>query len=218
LKALILCGLVLAGISFFAVRGFGGGMAEARPSVHAPVTVVVGAEPLTDKNFWDLIDHSTAFEAKTDAQLADLRASLSRLSASQIADFERIFDETMRQSYSWDLWGAAYIANGGSSDDGFEYFRCWLISKGRNVFHKAVANPDTLADLLAPGSGGDFEFEEFAYVAREAWQAKTGRGWNDMPVIANMANDNKSSGAAFSDNPAELAKRYPKLWKRFGRE
>lgn len=217
MKALILCGLVLAGISFFAVRGFGGGMAEPRPSVHAPVTVVVGAGPLTDKNFWDLIDHSAALEAKPDAQLADLRASLSRLSASQIADFEHIFDETMRQSYSWDLWGAAYIANGGSSDDGFEYFRCWLISKGPNVFHKVAANPDILADILAPGSGGDFEFEEFAYVAREAWQAKTGRDWNDMPVIANMAYDNKPSGVAFSENPAELAKRYPKLWKRFGR-
>lgn len=218
MKTWILCGLVLAGFIFFALRASSGGMAETRSSGRTPVAVVIGPGPLTDENFWALIDHSVALEANPDAQLADLRASLSGISASQIADFERMFDETMRQSYSWDLWGAAYLANGGASDDGFEYFRCWLISKGRTLFHKVVASPDSLADLLAPDSGGDLEFEEFAYVAREAWQAKTGRDWNDMPVIANMAYDNKPSGAAFSENAAELAKRYPKLWKRFGRE
>jgi hypothetical protein len=218
LKTLILFGLVLAGLTFFAVRAFGGSMSEARPSGRTPVTVVVGSGPLTSENFWALIDHSAAFEANPDAQLADLRASLNRLSASQIADFERIFDATMNQSYSWDLWGAAYLVNGGASDDGFEYFRCWLISKGRTVFQKAVSSPDSLSDLLATGDGGVFEFEAFGYVAREAWQAKTGRDWNDMPIVADMAYDHKPSGAAFSENPADLAKRYPKLWKRFGRE
>jgi Protein of unknown function (DUF4240) len=218
LNRLIIYGLVMAGLIVFAARALAGGMVETGPISGTPVAVVVGSGPLSNKNFWDLIDHSAALEADPDAQLADLSASLRRLSASQIADFERMFDETMRQSYSWDLWGAAYLANGGASDDGFEYFRCWLISKGRKVFHQVVANPDSLADLLAPDSGRDFEFEAFAYVARDAWQATTGRDWNDMPVIANMAYDKEPSGAAFSENPADLAKRYPKLWKRFGRE
>jgi Protein of unknown function (DUF4240) len=216
LKTLIICWLVLAALMFFAARAFGGGMTDTCSSGRTPVAVVVGPGPLTDKNFWDLIDHSAALEANPDAQLADLRASLSDLSASQIADFERMFYETMRQSYSWDLWGAAFLANGGASDDGFEYFRFWLISKGRIVFHKVVASPDSLADLLAPGSGGDFEFEEFAYVARKAWQTKTGQDWKEMPVIANIAYDKQPSGTAFTENPADLAKRYPKLWKRFG--
>ncbi|WP_239019841.1 DUF4240 domain-containing protein [Sphingomonas suaedae] len=215
---MIIWGLLLASLIFLAVRAFGGGVTEARPSDGTPAPLVVGSGPLTQESFWALVDHSAALEADPDAQLADLRASLSRLSASQIADFERIFDETMRRSYSWDLWGAAYLANGGASDDGFEYFRCWLISKGRSVFDKVVASPDSLADLLAPGGGGDYEFEEFAYVAREAWQEKTGRDWNDMPVIADMAYDNEPSGAAFSEDPADLAKRYPKLWERFGGE
>ncbi|MEQ1551751.1 DUF4240 domain-containing protein [Sphingorhabdus sp.] len=217
MKTLITCGLVLVALMFVAARAFGGGMTDTRSSGRTPAAVVVGSGPLTEKNFWDLIDHSAALEANPDAQLADLRASLSGLSASQIADFERMFDESMRRSYSWDLWGAAFLANGGASDDGFEYFRCWLISKGRTVFHKVLASPDNLANLLAPGSAGDFEFEEFAYVAREAWQAKTGRDWSDMPVIANMAYDKQPSGETFSEDPADLANRYPKLWKRFGR-
>lgn len=218
LKILILCGLVLAGAAFFAVRAFGGGVAEPRSERSTAAAVAVGSGPLSRDSFWNIIDHSAASEANPDAQLADLRTSLSRLSPSQIADFERLFDETMRQSYSWDLWGAAYIANGGASDDGFEYFRCWLISKGRKVFEKVVADPDSLADVLAGSEGGgDLEFEDFAYVARETWAAKTKRDWNDMPVVANMAYDDKPSGVPFSENPAELARRYPKLWKRFGR-
>ena len=39
----------------------------------------------------------------------------------------------MDDSYRWDLWGAAYLANGGCSDDGFDYFRGWLIGQGRKV-------------------------------------------------------------------------------------
>lgn len=218
LKILILCGFVLAGAAFFAVSAFGGAVAEPRLERSTAAAVAVGSGPLARDGFWNIIDHSAASEANPDTQLADLRASLSRLSPSQIADFERIFDETMRQSYSWDLWGAAYVANGGASDDGFEYFRCWLISKGRKVFERVVADPDSLADLLASGEGvGDLEFEDFAYVARETWAARTKRDWNEMPVVANMAYDKKPSGVPFSENPAELARRYPKLWKRFGR-
>jgi len=217
LKILIVCGLVVTGIAFFTVRAFGGAVAEPRLDHSTAAAVAVGPGPLSRDSFWNIIDHSAAFEADPDAQLVDLRATLSRLSPSQVADFERMFDETLRQSYSWDLWGAAYVANGGASDDGFEYFRCWLISKGRKVFDKVSANPDSLADLLAAGEGaGDLEFEDFAYVAREVWATKTKRDWSDLPVVANMAHDDKPSGVPFSEDAAELARRYPKLWKRFG--
>jgi hypothetical protein len=26
-------------------------------------------------------------------------------------------------AYTWDLWGAVFVLNGGDSDDGFEYFQ-----------------------------------------------------------------------------------------------
>lgn len=218
MNRLVICGLLVAAVAFFAIRTFGGGTAAAQTSGHKTSPVVIGPGHLDTKQFWALVDHSALLEANPDAQLADLRVSLNRLQPDQIAEFEQIFDATMRQSYSWNLWGAAYLANGGASDDGFEYFRCWLISKGRIPYETIAVDPDKLANLLAPGSGGDLEFEDFAYVAREAWAAKTGRDWNEMPVVANMAYDHKPSGLAFSENPTELAKRYPKLWERFGRK
>jgi hypothetical protein len=55
----------------------------------------------------------------------------------------------MARSYVAQLWAAAFVINGGCSDDGFEYFRGWLITRGREVFERALADPDSLADLLA---------------------------------------------------------------------
>jgi hypothetical protein len=212
----IFVGLVAIAALALLVRLFDGSKASAQPFPNAE-PLQIGTGPLGTDDFWALVDQSAAFDAEPDAQIAALRASLDRLSPSQIADFEKLFRETMRSSYSWDLWGAAYLANGGASDDGFEYFRCWLISKGRRVFEAVSKDPDRLADLLAPREkGGDLEFEEFAYVARDVWVDKTGRDWNELPVIAEMAYSSEPEGTAFSEDREELARRYPKLSKRFG--
>ena len=123
----------------------------------------------------------------------------------------------MRRSYSWDLWGAAYVVHGGASDDGFEYFRCWLISKGRGVFAKVTAEPDSLAAILVPNVEGVLEFEGLAYAARKVWGEKTGRPSNEMPNAANMIYPGlRPSGTKFDEDAAHLAKRYPNLWRRFG--
>src|SRR5262249_4867117 len=83
-------------------------------------------------------------------------------------------------SYRNPLWAAAYLVNGGCSDDGFEYFRGWLIMQGRAVYERVVADPDALADLAvirakAP-SGWPVECEETLYIAARAYRAATGGG------------------------------------------
>lgn len=74
---------------------------------------------------------------------------------------------------TWNLWGAAYVINGGCSDDCFEYFRGWLVLQGRETFERALANPDSLA--VHPQLEGAAELEEVLYVARTVYQAKTGK-------------------------------------------
>ena len=37
------------------------------------------------------------------------------------------------------LWDAAYLINGGCSDDGFDYFRGWLVDQGRETFERCLA-------------------------------------------------------------------------------
>jgi hypothetical protein len=91
--------------------------------------------------FWELIGRTVRHEADQDRQLEALRQVMIDLTAAEIEAFERAFHEQQRRAYSWDLWGAAYVMNGGASDDGFEYFQRWLISKGRDVFEAAIADP-----------------------------------------------------------------------------
>jgi hypothetical protein len=170
-----------------------------------------------DVLFWKVVDSTTSLESEPDKQLAALHTALSKLSLEQIGRYESSFDSEMKRSFSWDLWGAAYVIHGGASDDSFEYFRCWLISKGKRVFEKVLADPDSLADILTPDVRGVLEFEDFAYVARKTWGEKSGKPGNEMPNAALMLYlDRQPTGIPFDENPASLAKRYPKLWKRFG--
>lgn len=175
---------------------------------------------MTDDRFWALVEGSVPYEADPPRQLAALRAALRELSAVEIEAFERAFHRQQRRAYSWDLWGAAYVVNGGASDDGFEYFQRWLISKGRAVFEAVLADPDSLADLLAPDTSGACEFEKFAYVAGKAWEEKTGiNPWKDPKAkfpYTGMSPASEPSGAPFEEDAAHLARRYPKLWARFG--
>ena len=175
---------------------------------------------MTEDRFWMLIARSTPYEAEPDRQMGALRQALQQLTASEIESFERAFQREQRQAYTWELWGAAYVVNGGASDDGFEYFQRWLISKGRKVFEAVVADPDSLADLLAPGVQDPCEFEEFAYVAGKVWADKTGiNPWKDPKAsypYTGAPPASKPSGIPFKEDASDLAKKYPKLWARFG--
>jgi hypothetical protein len=174
-------------------------------------------KPMSDERFWAIVEASTKFESDPKRQLLSLHSELAKLSVDDLLAYEAAFDGLMRRSYTWDLWGAAYVIHGGASDDGFEYFRCWLISKGRTRFEKALADPDSLADMLAPDVEEALDFESFAYVARKVWAEKTGRKGSEMPNAAQMIYAGHApSGVAFTEDPAALDKRYPKLWKRFG--
>ena len=106
-----------------------------------------------------------------------MRAELRELSLQEIISFEVAFRRYLNEAYTWDLWGAAYVIHGGCSDDGFEYFRRWLVSRGRDVYEAALADPDSLAQLnIRPGPDGVCEFEAIYYVAGQIFKEKGGQG------------------------------------------
>jgi hypothetical protein len=118
------------------------------------------------KAFWKLLEGLDPEDAA-----AGLAARLEELEPAEIAEFQRHFDEVHERAYTWSLWGAAYLMEGGCSDDGFAYFRNGLISRGQKVYESALADPDTLAGLL---DEEDFlSNEEFGYVAGEVYESLT---------------------------------------------
>ncbi|WP_406381414.1 DUF4240 domain-containing protein [Streptomyces sp. NBC_01618] len=137
-------------------------------------------------DFWNLLD-----DARTQvADPADAEAVVERASAllaarprDEIVSAQQVFWDLMAASYRAPLWAAAYTINGGCSDDGFDYFRGWLIAQGRKVFERVVADPDTLAELPlvreAAAAGIDLECEEMLGVAWDAYSVTAGQ---NMPA------------------------------------
>lgn len=61
------------------------------------------------------------------------------------------------KTYDWDLWGAAYLINGGASDDGFDYFRGWLLSQGSERWAKVTLDLESAFDDIQPGALSDHD-------------------------------------------------------------
>jgi len=96
--------------------------------------------------------------------------TLSKLSDDEIIKWGQIFNLYQKKSYNDRLWAAAYVINGGCSDDGFDYFRGWLMAQGKDVFLNALRDPDSLVELEL--ECGEAEFEEMLYVDTSAYFKK----------------------------------------------
>jgi hypothetical protein len=167
--------------------------------------------------FWHLIERSKAeSEGGCDRQAGALTVLLLELPATDIVAFDRLFEQYADQAYRNDLWAAAYIINGGCSDDGFEYFRRWLIGQGEAVFSAALRDPEGLLSVVTPHIGGApflfgalrYECEELGYVADQAYEQKTGsvmpRPPHPRPELI---------GEDWDDE--DLPAMFPKLWAAF---
>jgi Protein of unknown function (DUF4240) len=136
------------------------------------------------ETFWRVVDQAHARAGDdTDRRVDELREQLSSCDPGELQQFQDIYDEQIRRSYRWDLWGAAYVMNGGCSDDGFRYFRDWLISEGRVTFEKALASPESLAELPRVEFA---ELESFGHVARELFEEQ-GEGELDRDFSTDMS-------------------------------
>jgi hypothetical protein len=172
---------------------------------------------MNEVEFWKTIDESRNESGqRLEAQAASLLSLLKQRSIADVIAFERTFQTVQAQAYRADLWGAAFIIWGGCSDDGFDYFLNWLISRGLVGFRQAIAHPDDLADV--PGIE-DSSFEEFGYAAMKAYRELTGK--DDFASHFQHIGPRKLIGDTASwskGGDLDLKKAmalYPRLMKRF---
>ena len=104
---------------------------------------------MTENDFWELIKKSK-LKSKGDPeeQTLILVEELIGKSAEDIVAFDHHLSHFRKLSYKSSLWCVAHIAMYGCSDDWFEYFRCWLIAQGKDVFKNAMKMPDSLLPAL----------------------------------------------------------------------
>jgi hypothetical protein len=100
---------------------------------------------------------------------------LSQHDDNEIAEFDGRLRECMHRSYDAQLWLGAVILLGGCGDDGFDYFRAWLISQGREAFESALADADSMAAFEHfDGEFGVPRLENLLYAPIEAFIKRTG--------------------------------------------
>jgi hypothetical protein len=125
------------------------------------------------------------------------------------------FADLHNNSYRADLWAAAYIINGGCSDDGFDYFRGWLIAQGQAVYEQVLADPDSLAAVPAiqrAHARGDanIECEGMISVAWLAYEEATGEELPGDAYGGELPELDPDWDFDF-DDLAELRRRLPRL-------
>lgn len=178
---------------------------------------MTSSTPMDTDGFWQLVvyDRGHVPDPVDDGAIAArATALLAGLPRQEIVDAQRVLSALMADSYRSSLWAAAYVINGGCSDDGFDYFRGWLMLQGRETFGQAVADPDSLADLAAVrfaiANQAIVECESALYIPARAHRAATG---DEIPGDAyRMEPLELLGGWDFNfDDQREIQQRLPQL-------
>lgn len=176
-------------------------------------------------DFWYLISQAEGqAEAESGSgsiliadQISAIRTALSKMEADDLTGFQEMVDGLMNGAYGYDLWGAAYIITGGLSPDDFEAFRARLILAGRQIFERAVDDPDSLAELDIDLTGEMEEARDLLFIALETYEEVSGDGAiYERPGHSEMI---APYGDNFDETDTEYFKqRYPQLWEKYCRE
>lgn len=176
--------------------------------------------PMDVDRFWEIVERARC-EGGEDEHAERLEKLLQSLSAGQVMEFEAHYVAFHRRARKGDVWAAGMLLNHGhGTDDGFHYFRHWLIAQGRQVYEAALADPDSLAsvDVEMDEDGPSAEWESYGYAGMKVYKRKTGRDVDadlrqaklDQPV-----REEDFDWQVYTD--AVLAQRLPKLWSKYGR-
>jgi hypothetical protein len=169
------------------------------------------------EQFWNLVEQARGRAADpSDAEDVARQATvlLATHKPREILDAQQILWDLMAASYQAPLWAAAYVINGGCSDDGFDYFRGWLIAQGRAAFEQVVADPDCLADLpavrAAAAEGIDLECEPTLSMAWDAHKTATGAELPGNAFTINYPDLDPTWNFDFDDHD-RIAARLPRI-------
>ncbi|WP_445150232.1 DUF4240 domain-containing protein [Baekduia sp. Peel2402] len=156
--------------------------------------------------FWALIDQAReAAGGDVLEQQAALRAALTGRSSEDLQAFRRHYDAGLGELYRWDVWGVGFALAGGMSDDAFDYFCDWIISRGPVVFAAALKDPESLADV--EGAVEEPEAEGLRYVVLEAHERTHG---GQLPETGSDTRDFDAGPAGEEWDEEDVDERFPR--------
>jgi len=166
---------------------------------------------MNTNEFWALIGDAASVGGTPDTVADRVATTLAARDADEIIGFERHLRRVLDASFKVDLFGAAYLINGGCSDEGFDAFRGWLMMQGREAFARAVGETDSLAELPAVRraalTGEELVSERMLAAAPEAHRRATGE---ELPEESATKRPNTDDFWDFDDED-EVRRRFPRL-------
>jgi len=166
----------------------------------------MNTEPLSERKFWALISENVLLNADGSIDATPLGEVLASKPLNEIAAFARRCWDCYSSSRTYALWGAAGLIHDGAPDDTFDYFRSWLVGRGRETFEAAIRDPDTLADVATPEALDD----ELYCIASAAYQQVTG----ELPSWEFSEYPDLGTPIDFTDEDS-LKAFYPRLYTKF---
>jgi hypothetical protein len=170
---------------------------------------------MTINQFWDIIGRvheAGRGDMKRKCEL--IGEELRKLSPEEVRSFGDYYTEFYYRAYREDLWDAAYLICGGCGDDSFMDFRHTLISMGREIFEKAMSNPDSLADLDLDEESASFE--GYQYAIGHAYEDVMKRGGEVTEEFGSRGGTHPKSPAGTECNSWEMEKQFPRLTAKYG--
>ncbi|WP_028777097.1 DUF4240 domain-containing protein [Shimazuella kribbensis] len=183
---------------------------------------IVKKNMMSETLFWELLETAKKKEEDPEDQLEWLELHLSRKPIKDIVEFDFILKKYYYQSYTSDLWAAAYIIMGGCSDDSFDYFRAWLLFLGKETYESIINNPESIIPHLQPLEIEQEvpELEDLLYVASMAYEEKTGFDDEHYSKLYKQISGDKYLQPSIEldwdeEDMDSLRKKFPLLWDRY---
>ena len=163
------------------------GYTELKEGEAAPEKREYSEEEKADYFFWEAIEKSYKYNKK-DWEAYDLREHieklttyLSKYSEEKLILFEKTLQEKLISLYTapiaelsiileneYEKEGDTYSFDGYISDDGFIYFRCWLLLKGKEFYEDITKDIESFVSGKYHFNIGDTWGEGLLYVASRA--------------------------------------------------
>lgn len=141
-----------------------------------------------DIYFWEAIEKANKqkkanwYEYDIDEHLENLTAYLSKFGKERLILFEKTLQKKLNKLYTaeiaelsiileceFSLSDGTYVFNDHLSDDGFIYFRCWLLLKGKEFFEDIEKDIQSFVSGKYNFNIGDCWGEGLLYVSDEAY-------------------------------------------------
>jgi WGR domain protein len=213
------------------------GYTELAEGEAAPEKREYSEEEKADYFFWEAIEKSYKYNKKDwedydlEEHIEKLTAYLSKYSEEKLILFEKTLQEKLISLYTapiaelsiileneYEKKGDTYSFDGYISDDGFIYFRCWLLLKGKEFYDDITKDIESFVSGKYNFDIGDTWAEGLLYVANDA--NSEARPDSDEDIIRDTVYEkwpelNYDFGEfAMEREPesgTELQKMYPKL-------